>query len=353
VQSSEIEDRVWPEPAAGTVSSGGTMPPRAPSRWWPALYWGISCTVHLLLLVAVGVLTRNIIDVTQAPPIRVSVLTALAPSAESLLAEEPNAAPQARMPERRPLDAALSQVSPVDPDPALPITPRPPLPALQEPERAVVPLAPENTTPELIEIIPEVEMAREPPPPIEPPRDVLPDRWSPDAMTPVAPMTPPPVVARSPVPRLPHTTPARELPKRGRLPTTFDDTVVARIPPTGQSRRDSPPAVASDTPSKAQPMPQASLPRSTDARYGQNPTPSYPAEARRRGWEGTVLLSVEILENGRPERITIKQSSGHSALDEAALGAVGRWTFIPAQREGKPVRSVAEVPIVFALRNGR
>lgn len=353
MQSSEIEDRVWPEPAAGTVSSRGTTPPRAPSRWWPALYWGISCTVHLLLLVAVGVLTRNIIDVPQAPPIRVSILPSMGTSAEPLLAEDANLAPQARIPERNPLDAALSQVPPADPDPPLPVEPGPPLPAPLEPERAVAPLTPENTTPELIEVIPEVETAREPPPLIEPPRDVLPDRWSLDAMTPVAPMTPPPLVTRPPVPRSPQKSPARELPKRGRPPTTFDDAVVARIPPAAQSRRDSPPAVASDTPGRAQPLPQESLPRSTDARYGQNPTPSYPAEARRRGWEGTVLLAVEILENGRAERITITQSSGHSILDEAALGAVGRWTFIPAQREGKPVKSVAEVPIVFALRKGR
>jgi protein TonB len=66
-----------------------------------------------------------------------------------------------------------------------------------------------------------------------------------------------------------------------------------------------------------------------------------------------VLLLVEILENGRPERITIRQSSGHPILDEAAQGAVGRWMFIPAQREGKPVKSVAEVPIVFSLRKDR
>ena len=66
--------------------------------------------------------------------------------------------------------------------------------------------------------------------------------------------------------------------------------------------------------------------------------------------EGTVLLLVEILESGRPDRVAIKQSSGHSILDEAAKGAVGRWTFIPAQQEGKPVRSVAQIPIIFSLR---
>jgi TonB family protein len=62
------------------------------------------------------------------------------------------------------------------------------------------------------------------------------------------------------------------------------------------------------------------------------------------------LLLVEILESWRPERMTIRQSSGHSILDETALGTVERWTFIPVQREGQPVRSFAEVPIVFSLR---
>jgi protein TonB len=66
-----------------------------------------------------------------------------------------------------------------------------------------------------------------------------------------------------------------------------------------------------------------------------------------------VLLVVEILETGRPERITVKQSSGHPVLDEAALGAVRRWNFIPAQHDGRPTRSLAEVPIIFSLRQER
>jgi protein TonB len=65
------------------------------------------------------------------------------------------------------------------------------------------------------------------------------------------------------------------------------------------------------------------------------------------------LLTVEVLENGRPERVTIKESSGHTVLDEAASGAVKRWMFVPAQRNGEPVRSVAEVPIVFSLLDRR
>jgi periplasmic protein TonB len=352
MQRSQVEDEAWTDVAIGAVFMRPGSTPGTSIRHWPAVCWGISCVVHLLLLVAVGVLTRHIVDVPPAPPIRVSILPTIETSAQLSLAEDVNATPQPRMPERHPLaSAALSQVAPVESDPIPAVTPRP---TPMAPERAVASGEPSTITPEWLEVMPEVGMSREPPPLIERPKEVLPSRLSPKAITPVAPLAPsPPVVAREPAAHLPQSPPARELPKRGRPPTTVDDAVVARVPPAGQSTRDAPTATASEAHREEWPTPQASLPQSTNARYGQNPAPAYPSEARRRGWEGTVLLAVEILENGRPNRTTIKQSSGHPILDEAAQGTVGRWTFIPAQRDGKPVKSVAEVPIVFRLRNGR
>lgn len=352
MQTSDIGDEVRPDLDAPAMFPGVGTPHWAPVRRWSALCWGISCAVHLLLLVAVGVLTRQIIDVPPAPPIRVSILPAIGPSSQPLLTEVANAAPEARMPERSPRDAVWPQSSPVDPTPAPTVTPPPPLPVPQEHERASALVTQETAPPELLEVMPELKTDREPAPLIEPPRDILLDRRASDAATSAVPMAPP-VMPRAAVPRPSQISPARELPKRGRPATIFDDTVVARVPPAEQGRRDAPIAAAPETRSQVQPTPQASLPRATGARYGQNPTPPYPSEARRRGWEGTVLLLVEILENGRPERITIRQSSGHPILDEAAQGAVGRWMFIPAQREGKPVKSVAEVPIVFSLRKDR
>jgi periplasmic protein TonB len=348
MQSSEVEGNVWPDLAAEAVLSEGTPTSGILGRHWPALCWGVSCAVHLLLLVAVGLLTRNLIDVPPAPPIRVSVL----PTMET---GQGDVVPRSRMPEdREPDTAVLFPVSPLAPDPVPTVAPRPTLPPPTEPERAVTPVIPENPTPEFIEVIPEVRAAREPPPLLEPPQAVRPDLIPPESKPPEPPLTPsPPAVPRAPQPRVLQTSPARELPKRGRPPTTFDDAVLARVPPVGPEQQEAPTATTPGTPTKEQPKPQASPPRSTGARYGQNPTPPYPSEARRRGWEGTVLLMVEIRENGRPERVTIKESSGHSVLDDAALGAVGRWTFVPAQQNGKPVRSVAEVPIIFSLRERR
>jgi protein TonB len=295
MQSAGGEDNVWPDLAVGAARSGGTPTPGVPSRHWPALYGGVSCAIHLLLLVALGLLTRDLIDVPPAPPIRVSVLPTMATG-------EGNAALQPRMPEDRALDpATMDRVSPLAPDPVPTVAPRPPLPPQTEPERAAVLTTPTPPTPELIEVIPEARAAREPPPLLEPPWTVHPDL----------------------------------------------------VPPVGSGRQEAPAATTPGAPTKEQSKPQASPPRPTGARYGQNPAPPYPSEARRRGWEGTVLLIVEIRENGRPERVTIKESSGHSVLDNAALGAVGRWTFVPAQQNGRPVRSVAEVPIIFSLQERR
>jgi protein TonB len=339
--SSELEDRVWPDLAAATRFPRGGAPHPSPNRWSSIFWWGVSGVVHLLLLAAIGVLTRHISDVSQAPPLRVTVLPTMATSVEA------DALPQAYMPERRPLDTAQPRLPSADPDPVLTVTPLSALPELPEPERVIAPLTPEAPPPEWLDVMPEVTIAQESPPLLEPPKASAPDQWSPDAVTPVMPV--PPVVAQAPAPRLASPPPVRKLPTRSPPPTTFDDPMVARLPPTDQHRREAPPAAVPGTRGQ-EPPPQASLPPATNARYRQNPSPSYPYEARRRGLEGTVLLLVEILESGRPERITVKQSSGHAVLDEAARGAVGRWSFIPAQREGKPIRSVAEVPIVFSLR---
>ncbi len=45
----------------------------------------------------------------------------------------------------------------------------------------------------------------------------------------------------------------------------------------------------------------------------------YPAEARARGWEGTVELQITVNAEGRLEAVSIYRSSGHRVLDNAAM----------------------------------
>ncbi len=86
------------------------------------------------------------------------------------------------------------------------------------------------------------------------------------------------------------------------------------------------------------------------AGYLNNPKPAYPMVAHRMGWEGKVVLSVEVLANGLPGQISVRQSSGHEVLDKTALQAVRGWRFVPARHGGQAVTKQVVVPIPFVLK---
>lgn len=88
----------------------------------------------------------------------------------------------------------------------------------------------------------------------------------------------------------------------------------------------------------------------TQPRYAKNPKPLYPREAKKKGYEGEVLLRVEVLSNGRVGEIEVKRSSGHEALDHSAMTAVKQWKFIPAQKGETPIPVWVNIPVAFRLR---
>ena len=112
-------------------------------------------------------------------------------------------------------------------------------------------------------------------------------------------------------------------------------------PPTTSPKRE-PPA----------PKPPRKAGKTSTARPDANrsPAPKYPRSARRRGLEGRVVLLVEINQRGEPTRVTVSKSSGHAALDGAAVEALWKWRFIPAYDDGKPVDSVRHQSFRFALK---
>ncbi len=81
--------------------------------------------------------------------------------------------------------------------------------------------------------------------------------------------------------------------------------------------------------------------------------PRYPPAARQAGQEGTVLLKIQILANGRPGEISIARSTGYTTLDEAAAEAVRKWQFIPAKdrSSGRTVVCTTTMPVSFRLHN--
>ena len=79
------------------------------------------------------------------------------------------------------------------------------------------------------------------------------------------------------------------------------------------------------------------------------PKPPYPEIARRRGYEGTVRLEVEVLASGKVGKIWVKESSGYEILDRSALKTIQDWRFIPARFGGIPVKSTVIIPVKFQL----
>lgn len=77
--------------------------------------------------------------------------------------------------------------------------------------------------------------------------------------------------------------------------------------------------------------------------------PAYPAQSRRFGETGVVVLRVELGESGNVALARVDRSSGYPRLDEAALAAVRTWRCTPATRNGHPVRAVALQPFNFIL----
>lgn len=76
----------------------------------------------------------------------------------------------------------------------------------------------------------------------------------------------------------------------------------------------------------------------------------YPAAARRRGYEGAVVLEVTVDAAGAVATIRVAESSGHPVLDEAALRGFERARFEPARRNGIPVTHTFRQTVRFALR---
>lgn len=99
-----------------------------------------------------------------------------------------------------------------------------------------------------------------------------------------------------------------------------------------------------------EPSPPPEEPPRVDAQHNSNPAPRYPRTSLRLKEEGTVILELLIQSDGKVGEVRIKNSSGFPRLDRAALKAVKRWRYIPAQQAGEFINFWYEQPVVFALR---
>ena len=83
--------------------------------------------------------------------------------------------------------------------------------------------------------------------------------------------------------------------------------------------------------------------------YQRNPKPAYPALARRRGWQGTVVLAIMVLTDGSAGQVAVHKSSGHTLLDNSALKTIKTWRFLPGMKNGAPIAMEVQVMVHFEL----
>jgi TonB family protein len=74
-------------------------------------------------------------------------------------------------------------------------------------------------------------------------------------------------------------------------------------------------------------------------------SPVYPANAKRYGFFGAVMVSAKINKNGTVS--DVKVVSGNPVLGDAAVDAVKRWRYKPATSDGVPIESTVQITINF------
>lgn len=110
-----------------------------------------------------------------------------------------------------------------------------------------------------------------------------------------------------------------------------------------------PPIEAPPAPSPPKPAGPVQLGSELSVSCPERNPPAYPAQAKRMGEQGRVVLRVELDETGKVSAARVTTGSGSARLDEASLAAVRQWHCNPARRDGEPVRAVALQPFDFIL----
>ncbi len=80
-----------------------------------------------------------------------------------------------------------------------------------------------------------------------------------------------------------------------------------------------------------------------------NPSFVFPLRAWAYGHQGRVTVRVQILADGVPGQMLVKQSSGSAILDADAREQLARYHFKPARKSGQPVAFWIDVPVDYRL----
>ena len=78
--------------------------------------------------------------------------------------------------------------------------------------------------------------------------------------------------------------------------------------------------------------------------------PAYPEILKRAGIEADVEIKVSVNEQGVVEKAETVSATNENFVD-AAMNAAAKWEFIPAKKDGKPIKAEVTIPFKFRLTN--
>ncbi len=163
------------------------------------------------------------------------------------------------------------------------------------------------------------------------------------------------------VPSIARPAAAPEPPVEKPIEQPIEEVVAEAVPVPVEKRVEQPPDPPpepepehiAETPEKASEEQDASLIEEkgviAEAQAFKAVSPTYPRISRRRGEEGTVSLSIEVLKSGKAGKVSVVRSSGHKRLDESALRAAKKTQFVPATQFGKKIDSIMTLSYTFRL----
>jgi protein TonB len=133
------------------------------------------------------------------------------------------------------------------------------------------------------------------------------------------------------------------------LPQQTESPIASRIAKSASAQ--APPSTTTAESAKTSVASQASQGAKTDSlpTAAFCPEPIYPPALLAARIEGQVVLRLSVAADGTVVEVVVERSSGYVAMDEAALTAVRKWRFHPAQRFGMPVAVQVRKPLRFAI----
>lgn len=333
-----IRQRTGPRDGSGTLTLGRLQLSIA------AIAWGASGVIHGGLLATCYLVSRS--AVLSEPPriqfargdqaVQVTILSTHWPDPK--VKAPVDAPPETTTEATTKPDEMSSEVAARQPPPVLQ-EPMNPEPAVEQTDRLVAPVDPPTPTPK-------------PPATVQPfTDDSVVDQAVDDTTKEISPVvvTPPP--NSLPADTAPEWEPSPSTPAVAVADKPDDDT---NDPPPVPSEKaitndGKPSPLSQPVVSPRAPMPNTQAGVERGAEVLDLPHPRYPIVSRRLGEEGTVLVRVEVLPNGKVGRVSVLSDSGYPRLARAAIAAVRNARFRPAMHHGEPTTDSVRIPFRFVL----